>query len=99
MISSPSASLSVTMASSASRSMQVARYRPASIDAAGQGGLGQTGADRGGDIGDACHTNLLARKEGDPLPRLALDGIATVEFEAGGLCRELRLWWHSRIDD
>ena len=44
-------------------------------------------------------TNMLARKEGDPLPRLVLDGIAVVEFDAGGLCRELRLWWHSKIDD
>jgi hypothetical protein len=44
-------------------------------------------------------TNMLARKEGDPLPRLILDGIAVVEFDPAGLCRELRLWWHSRIDD
>jgi uncharacterized protein (TIGR02246 family) len=42
-------------------------------------------------------TNLLARKEGDPLPRLVLDGMALVEFDTAGLCRELRLWWHSRI--
>lgn len=40
-------------------------------------------------------TNLLARKEGDPLPRLALDGVAVVEFDAAGLCREFRIWWHS----
>jgi ketosteroid isomerase-like protein len=44
-------------------------------------------------------TNMLARKEGDPLPRLVLDGIAVAEFDAAGLCRELRLWWHSKIDD
>ncbi|MBK7017592.1 MAG: nuclear transport factor 2 family protein [Sulfuritalea sp.] len=44
-------------------------------------------------------TNMLARKEGDPLPRLVLDGIAVVEFNVAGLCRELRLWWHSKIDD
>ncbi|HYB49611.1 MAG TPA: nuclear transport factor 2 family protein [Burkholderiaceae bacterium] len=43
-------------------------------------------------------TNLLARKPGDPLPRLALDGIAVVHFDASGRCRELSLWWHSRID-
>ena len=44
-------------------------------------------------------TNMLARKEGDPLPRLALDGIAVVEFDGKGLCREFRLWWHSKIDE
>ena len=44
-------------------------------------------------------TNMLARKAGDPLPRLALDGMAVVEFDSGGLCRDFRLWWHSRIDD
>ncbi|MBI5109766.1 MAG: nuclear transport factor 2 family protein [Rhodocyclales bacterium] len=44
-------------------------------------------------------TNMLARKEGDPLPRLVLDGIAVVEFDTAGLCRELRLWWHSKVDD
>ncbi len=42
-------------------------------------------------------TNLLARKEGDPLPRLVLDGIAVVEFGADGLCREFRIWWHSQV--
>ena len=44
-------------------------------------------------------TNMLARKEGDPLPRLALDGIAVVEFGSDGLVRDFRLWWHSRVDD
>jgi len=43
-------------------------------------------------------TNLLARQPGDPLPRLALDGIAVVELGPDGLCRHLRLWWHSRVD-
>ena len=42
-------------------------------------------------------TNMLARKAGDPLPRLALDGIAVVELGADGLCRHLRLWWHSIV--
>ena len=42
-------------------------------------------------------TNLIARREGDPLPRLALDGIAIVRFDASGLARELRLWWHSCV--
>lgn len=44
-------------------------------------------------------TNMLARESGDPLPRLALDGIAIVEFNDDGLCRDFRLWWHSRIAD
>jgi len=44
-------------------------------------------------------TNLLARKEGDPLPRLVLDGIAVVDFDAGGLCRDFRIWWHSQISE
>ena len=44
-------------------------------------------------------TNMLNRQAGDPLPRLALDGVAIVEFAASGLCRDFRLWWHSRIDD
>jgi len=43
-------------------------------------------------------TNLLARKPGDPLPRLALDGIAVVELGDDGLCRHLRLWWHAKVD-
>jgi hypothetical protein len=42
---------------------------------------------------------MVARQPGDPLPRLALDGMAIVEFDGSRLCRELRLWWHSRIDD
>lgn len=43
-------------------------------------------------------TSLLARKPGDPLPRLALDGVAVVELDPGGLCRHFRIWWHSVID-
>lgn len=39
-------------------------------------------------------TNLVARKPGDPLPRMVLDGVLQAEF-AGGLCRSCRLWWHS----
>ena len=42
-------------------------------------------------------TNLLARASGDPLPRLALDGILAAEFDASGSCRECRLWWHSIV--
>ncbi len=41
-------------------------------------------------------TNLIARKAGDPLPRLALDGVAVVEIDpTTGLCSHLRLWWHA----
>jgi len=43
-------------------------------------------------------TSLLARKAGDPLPRLALDGVAIVEFDPDGLCRTFRIWWHSVIE-
>jgi SnoaL-like protein len=42
-------------------------------------------------------TNLLARKPGDPLPRLALDGVAVVELDASGLCGHFRIWWHSIV--
>jgi hypothetical protein len=44
-------------------------------------------------------TNLLARKPGDPLPRLTLDGLLVARFAPGGLCRECRLWWHSKADE
>jgi len=40
-------------------------------------------------------TNLLARQPGDPLPRLALDGILVADFNKHGLCQTCRLWWHS----
>jgi len=39
-------------------------------------------------------TNLIARKEGDPLPRMVLDGVLHARFD-GSLCTECRLWWHS----
>ncbi len=39
-------------------------------------------------------TNLVARRPGDPLPRMVLDGVLQARF-AGGLCKECRLWWHS----
>ena len=39
-------------------------------------------------------TNLVARKPGDPLPRMVLDGVLQARFERG-LCAECRLWWHS----
>lgn len=40
-------------------------------------------------------TNLLARKAGDPLPRLELDGLLQARFEAGA-CAEAHIWWHSQ---
>jgi limonene-1,2-epoxide hydrolase len=39
-------------------------------------------------------TNLIARKPGDPLPRMVLDGVLQASF-SGGLCSEARIWWHS----
>ena len=39
-------------------------------------------------------TNLVARKPGDPLPRMVLDGVLQASFR-DGLCHECRLWWHS----
>lgn len=39
-------------------------------------------------------TNLVARKPGDPLPRMVLDGVLWGQFRAG-LCSEARIWWHS----
>ena len=39
-------------------------------------------------------TNLVARRPGDPLPRMELDGVLNAQF-ADGLCQECRLWWHS----
>ena len=39
-------------------------------------------------------TNLVARKPGDPLPRMVLDGVLQAEFDAG-LCKRCQLWWHS----
>jgi len=44
-------------------------------------------------------TGLPARKPGDPLPRLTLDGMLVAEFDGTGLCRTCRLWWHSVVQD
>ncbi len=41
---------------------------------------------------------LPTRAPGDPLPRLILDGLLTADFEPNGLCREARIWWHSRAE-
>ncbi len=43
-------------------------------------------------------TNLVARKPGDPLPRMVLDGVLKAEF-AGGLCAKCEIWWHSMPQD
>jgi hypothetical protein len=40
-------------------------------------------------------TNAVNRKPGDPLPRIALDGMLQADFD-GDLCKECRLWWHSK---
>jgi SnoaL-like domain len=40
-------------------------------------------------------TNLVARKPGDPLPRMVLDGALRAEFVGGGLCTKCQIWWHS----
>ena len=39
-------------------------------------------------------TSLVARKPGDPLPRMVLDGVLQASF-TGRLCSEARIWWHS----
>ena len=39
-------------------------------------------------------TNLVARKPGDPLPRMVLDGVLKAELD-GDLCRRCDIWWHS----
>jgi len=40
-------------------------------------------------------TNLVARKPGEPLPRMVLDGVLKAEF-ADGLCKRCQIWWHSQ---
>jgi hypothetical protein len=39
-------------------------------------------------------TNLIARKPGDPLPRMVLDGMLQARFSENA-CTECRIWWHS----
>lgn len=43
---------------------------------------------------NSAGTNLVARKPGDPLPEMVLDGVLKAEFE-DGLCKRCELWWHS----
>jgi limonene-1,2-epoxide hydrolase len=40
-------------------------------------------------------TNLVARKPGDALPCMVLDGALSAEFAGGGLCTKCQIWWHS----
>jgi limonene-1,2-epoxide hydrolase len=44
-------------------------------------------------------TGVPPRHPGEPLPRLALDGIMVAEFNTAGLCQVCRLWWHSIVQD
>ena len=39
-------------------------------------------------------TNVVTRMPGEPLPRMALDGILQAQFD-DNLCSECRIWWHS----
>jgi len=39
-------------------------------------------------------THAVARKPGDPLPRMVLDGVLSAEF-AGDSCKKCQIWWHS----
>ena len=39
-------------------------------------------------------THLAARRPGQPLPRMVLDGMLQAKF-AGDVCFEARIWWHS----
>ena len=39
-------------------------------------------------------TNLVARRPGDPLPRMVLDGVLRARF-TDGLCEDCSIWWHS----
>lgn len=39
-------------------------------------------------------TGLPARRPGDPLPRMVLDGVLQARFAAHA-CAEARIWWHS----
>jgi hypothetical protein len=41
-------------------------------------------------------TNVVARQPGDPLPRIALDGVLHAHF-ANGLCTDCHIWWHSMV--
>lgn len=40
-------------------------------------------------------TNLVARRPGDPLPRMVLDGMLKAGFGEDGLCTRCEIWWHS----
>lgn len=42
-------------------------------------------------------TNLIARRPGEPLPRMVLNGVLHAQF-AGDRCTEARIWWHSMVE-
>ena len=54
--------------------------------------------------GDTLDFELFVRRvgrsnqsEGESIAR-PVDGVAVAEFEAGGLCRDFRIWWHSVVE-
>ena len=46
---------------------------------------------------ESAGTNLVARKSGDPLPRMILDGVLLAEFE-GNCCKKCQIWWQHAAD-
>ena len=72
-----------------------AMHSASAIGAAGNAKQPANARPNSGNAAASTGTNALARKPGDPLPRLALDGIAVVELNDAGLCQHFRLWWHS----
>ena len=44
---------------------------------------------------ESTGTHVIARKPGDPLPRMVLDGALKADFASDGLCRKCQIWWHS----
>ena len=71
----------------------IARGRRGALARDLSGGVG--GAVR--DLGRVHRNRRAGAQSGDPLPRLALDGMLVAEFNAGGLCQTCRLWWHSVV--
>lgn len=43
---------------------------------------------------ESTGTHLVARKPGEPLPKIVLDGVLKAEFDRG-LCVRCDIWWHS----
>jgi SnoaL-like domain len=44
-------------------------------------------------------TGLPDRRPGDPLPRMQLDGILHARFAPSGLAQNVRIWWHSAVQE